>query len=116
MEMVILLVVSRALAAVVLLLGATLSIRLLTLYKGSLLEEPWLPIFVGIIFLALSQPLAALAPLVYPEDILALRVFRSLFNLIGGIFLFAGLYRALKIWQRLSRMAAVMLSVRDKED
>ena len=109
-------VLFRALAAVVLLLGAALSIRLLTLYEGSLLEEPWLPIFVGVLFLALSQPLAAVTPLFYPENIPVLRLFRSLLNLVGGLFLFAGLYRALKIWRRLSHMAAFVLSVRDKED
>ncbi len=106
--------VLRGLAAVVFILGALISIRLLSLYKRSLLEEPWLPIFIGVILLALSQPLSEIdAMMDYSAD--SLHLLRSILVLFASLFLFAGLYRALKIWRRLSNLTAVVMNARDTD-
>ncbi len=106
--------VMRVMATGFLLLCAVLSIRLITLYKEGLLEEPWLPIFLGVIFLAFSQPLWSEVSPFANSDVFA--VFRSGLVLAGSLCLFLGLYRALRVWRRFHHMAAVVLSVRDKED
>jgi hypothetical protein len=108
--------VLRVSATGFLLLCAVLSIRLLTLYKGSLLEEPWLPVFLGVVFLASSQTLAAAGEESAFFNVDAILILRSGLLLAGVLFLFLGLYRTLKIWRRLSRMAAVVLSVQDKQE
>ena len=96
-------------------LCAALAVHLITLYKGGLLEEPWFPVFVGVAILSLSEILAAssaVSPLFNSDAFLLLR---SLLGLLGGLFLFLGLYRALRIWRRLSQIATLLLSVRDEE-
>lgn len=116
MEIADLVILLRISAVAVFLSCAAFSMRLLSLYKGSLLEEPWLPVIVGVVFLALNDLLVALfvmSPLFSSNLFLA---FRSILALTSGIFLLVGLYRALKIWKTLHTMAELVLTARDKED
>jgi hypothetical protein len=100
----VLLLVSDALGAILFLFCAVLSIRLLLMYEGGgLFERPWLPIFLGVIFLALSQPLTAIAPLLSSTWLGFVLLLRSLFVVFSALSIFAGLLRALRIWRKVSR-------------
>ena len=107
----------RVLGMVVFLACAALSMRLLSLYKGSLLEEPWLPVSIGVVFLAVNNLLVAMIAVAgYPFRTDLFLILRSILTLIGSIFLLFGLYRALKIWKALHKMTSLILTARDTEE
>jgi hypothetical protein len=111
------LVVALGLLAIgIFLLCALISTRLVSLYKGGLLEDPWFPVIIGVVLLTLNQVLATLYenfPLFESDSVLLIRV---MLMLDGGAFLFLGLYRALKTSKTFHNMAKLILTVRDKED
>jgi hypothetical protein len=89
----------RTLTAVILLVAAILSVRLIAFYKGGIMERTWLSLLVGIIFLALAQPIAAVAG-VFESD--PLRVLASSISMIGSVLVCWGLYRTLRAWKNLA--------------
>ena len=109
------LLILRVVATVVFVLCAALSIRLITLYRGTLLDEPWLPICFGALMLCVSEILAAWAEVspLFTSD--AAHIARSVLALFGGSFLFLGLYRARRVWRKLSQITKFVLSVPDTE-
>jgi hypothetical protein len=88
----------RTLTAVILLIAAILSIRLIAFYKGGIMERTWLSLLVGIIFLAFAQPIATVAGL-FESDLL--RVLGSIVTMIGAMLVCWGFYRTLLAWRRL---------------
>jgi hypothetical protein len=89
----------RTLTALILLIAAVLSLRLIVFYKGGIMERTWLSLLVGIVFLALAQPIAAVAG-VFESD--PLRVLGSMAAMIGAMLVCWGLYRTLRAWKKLA--------------
>jgi hypothetical protein len=89
----------RTFTALVLVVAAVLSVRLMLFYKGGIMERTWLSLLVGIVFFALAQPIAAVAG-VFESDLL--RVAGSTVALLGGLLVCWGLYRTLRAWRKLS--------------
>jgi hypothetical protein len=88
----------RTLTALVLVVAAVLSLRLLFFYKGGIMERTWFSLLVGIVFFAASQPIAAVAE-VFESDLL--RVLASVAAMSGGVLVCWGLYTTLRAWRRL---------------
>jgi hypothetical protein len=89
----------RTLTAVILLIAAVLSLRLMSFYKGGIMERTWLSLLVGVVFLAFAQPIATVAGL-FESDLL--QVLGSIVTMIGAILVCWGLYRTLRAWMKLA--------------
>jgi hypothetical protein len=89
----------RTFTALVLLVAALLSVRLMFFYKGGMMERTWFSLLVGIVFFALAQPIAAVAGL-FESDLL--RVVASMAALLGGLLVCWGLYRTLRAWRKVA--------------
>ena len=81
-----------------------------------MLEEPWLPVILGMIFVASSQIVVILYEDSPPFNPYIVATIREALIFIGGCFGLVGVYRALRTWNTLRSLASVVLNVQDKED
>jgi hypothetical protein len=89
----------RTLTALILIIAAVLSVRLMIFYKGGIMERTWLSLLLGIVILAFAQPIAAVAGMLESD---LLRVLGSLVTMIGFMLVSWGLYRTLRAWKKLA--------------
>lgn len=89
----------RTFTALILLVAALFSVRLMLFYRDGIMERTWLNLLIGVVFLALAQPIAAVAG-VFESD--PLRVLASIVAMIGALLVCWGLYRAMRLWKRLA--------------
>jgi hypothetical protein len=89
-------VLGRVLASVILLLGAVFAWRLISIYKGGVLQKPWLVLLTGILLFALAQLVSA-SSVVFESDIL--RIAAAIASLVGSLAIFGGLLRLVNAWK-----------------
>jgi hypothetical protein len=89
-------VLGRIIASVILILGAALAWRLISIYKGGRLQKPWLLLLTGILLLALAQLMSA-SSVVFSSD--PLRIIAALASLVGSLAILGGLLRLVNAWK-----------------
>jgi hypothetical protein len=90
-------VFGRVLASIILLFGAVFAWRLISIYKGGILQKPWLLLLTGILLFAIAQ-LASASSAVFESDML--RIVAAIVSLVGSLAIFGGLLRLVNAWRK----------------
>jgi hypothetical protein len=89
-------VLGKVVASVILLVGAVFAWRLISIYKGGILQKPWLLLLTGILLFALAQLVSA-SSVVFASD--TLRIVAAIVSLVGSLAIFGGLLRLVNAWK-----------------
>jgi hypothetical protein len=89
-------VLGRLVASVILLFGAVFAWRLISIYKGGILQKPWLLLLAGILLFALAQLVSA-SSVVFESDML--RIVAAIVSLVASLAIFGGLLRLVNAWK-----------------
>jgi hypothetical protein len=92
----------RIITSIVLLGSVILGLRLIYIYKGGVLQKPWLLLIAAIVVFALAQ-LASAAANALESDLL--RVVAAALSLVGSLSIFGGLLRIVNAWKNMDRIA-----------
>jgi hypothetical protein len=87
---------ARIISSVILAISAVVALRVISLYRGGMLQRPWLLLFVGILVFAFSQPISAASAIL--ESFL-LRVIGAVLSLASSLSILGGLVAIVKAWK-----------------
>jgi hypothetical protein len=89
-------VLGRLVASVILIFATVLAWRLISIYKGGILQKPWLLLLAGILLFALAQ-LASASSAAFESDML--RIVAAIVSLVASLAIFGGLLRLVNAWK-----------------
>jgi hypothetical protein len=81
-------------------MSAIVALRVISVYKGGMLQEAWLLLLAGIILFALSQPVSAASGM-FESD--AFRVVAATLSPVGGLSILGRLIRIVNAWNKLGK-------------